>query len=134
MVMSGSDGDGQTITVRVPISMHRRGGRKLVLAPDGSNITAQPVRRHMDSALIKAIARAFRWREMLETGGYSTIRDIAQAERINDSYVSRMLRLTLLAPDIIEAILDGRHSAKVTLHTVSRRFALEWPAQRTSLS
>jgi hypothetical protein len=132
MAMPGSEREGQTITVRVPISMHRRGGRKLVLAPDGSNIAAQ--RPHMDSALIKAIARAFRWREMLETGGYSTIRDIARAERINDSYVSRMLRLTLLAADIIEAILDGRHSAKVTLHTVSKRFALEWPAQRTSLS
>jgi hypothetical protein len=59
---------------------------------------------------------------------------IAHAERINDSYVSRMLRLTLLGPDIIEAVLDGRHSAKVTLHTVTKRIAVEWSAQRCSLS
>jgi hypothetical protein len=90
--------------------------------------------RHIDNALVKAIARAFRWREMLESGKYSTIRDTADAERINDSYVGRMLRLTLLAPDIIEGVLDGRHSAKVTLHALTKRIAVEWSAQRCSLS
>ena len=58
--------------------------------------------------LVKALARAFRWRRMLETGRYGTIDEIAAAEKINDSYVSRVLRLTLLAPEIVEAILDGR--------------------------
>ena len=60
--------DGRTVTVRVPISIRKRGGRKLVLAPDGTNVTAAPVRRHVDNAMVKAIARAFRWREMLESG------------------------------------------------------------------
>ena len=70
-------GDGRTVTVRVPISIRRRGGRKLVLAPDGTDVTAAPIRRHIDNAMVKAIARAFRWRDMLESGDYATIREIA---------------------------------------------------------
>ena len=92
--------------MRVPISIRRRGGRKLVLAPDGTNVTTAPVCRHIDNAMVKAIARAFRWREMLENGEYATIAEIAAAEKINESYVGRVLRLTLLAPDIVEAILE----------------------------
>ena len=105
--------DGRTVTVRVPISIRRRGGRKLVLAPDGADVTAAPVRRHVDNAMVKAIARAFRWRDMLESGDYATIAEIAAAEKINESYVGRVLRLTLLAPDIVEAILDGRQPAEL---------------------
>ena len=66
-------GDARTVTVRVPISIRRRGGRKLVLAPDGAEVTAAPVTRHVDNAMVKAIARAFRWRDMLESGEYATI-------------------------------------------------------------
>jgi hypothetical protein len=102
-------GDSRSITVRVPISIRRRGGRRLVLTPDGRDISKTPVIRHIDRALVKAIARAFRWREMLENGKYSTVRDIAESEKINESYVRRVLRLTLLAPEIVEAILGGRH-------------------------
>ena len=107
--------DGRTVTVRVPISIRRRGGRKLVLAPDGTNVTTGPVRRHIDNAMVKAIARAFRWREMLENGTHATIGEIAVAEKINEAYVGRVLRLTLLAPDLVEAILTGRQPAQVTL-------------------
>jgi hypothetical protein len=64
-----------------------------------------PVTRHVDNAMVKAIARAFRWRDMLESGEYATIREIANAENINETYVGRVLRLTLLAPDIVEAIV-----------------------------
>src|SRR5439155_21540531 len=91
--------DGRTITVRVPISIRRRGGRKLVLAPGGTNLTMAAVRGHIDNSMVKAIARAFRWRAMLENGAYPTIAEIAAAEKINESYVGRVLRLTLLAPD-----------------------------------
>src|SRR5262245_9704419 len=122
--------DGRTITVRVPISIRKRGGRKLVLAPDGADITAALVPRHIDNAMVKAIARAFHWREMLENGTYTTIAEIAAAEKINESYVGRVLRLTLLAPDIVEAILVGRQSAQVTLALLMRRFPVRWPDQR----
>ncbi len=130
MTEPNSIGDGRTITVRVPISIRRRGARKLVLAPDGSNITTAPVCRHIDNAMVKAIARAFRWRDMLESGEYATIREIASAERINETYVSRVLRLTLLAPDIVEAILNGRQPSELQLEDLLRRFPVLWAEQR----
>ena len=123
--------DGQTVTVRVPISIRRRGGRKLVLAPNGMNVTAAPARRHIDDAMVKAIARAFRWREMLENGEYATIREIANAEKINESYVGRVLRMTLLAPEIVEAILGGRQSTHLQLDTLMKRFPVDWTEQRS---
>lgn len=121
--------DGRTVTVRVPISIRRRGGRKLVLAPDGAAITATPVTRHVDTAMVKAIARAFRWREMLESGAYATIREIANVEKINESYVGRVLRLTLLAPPIIETILKGRQPSGLQLDNLMKRFPVEWSGQ-----
>ena len=123
--------DGRTVTVRVPISIRRRGGRRLVLAPDGTNITAAPIRRHVDNAMVKAIARAFRWREMLENHTYATITEIADTEQINESYVGRVLRLTLLAPDIVEKILSGRHTISLRLDKLLKRFPVGWDDQRT---
>jgi hypothetical protein len=126
-------GDGRTLTVHVPISIRRRGGRKLVLAPDGTNVTTAPVCRHIDNAMIKAVARAFRWRDMLESGEYATIREIAAAEKINETYVGRVLRLTLLAPDLVEAILAGRQPAEMTLAVLMRPFPVGWREQRAQL-
>jgi hypothetical protein len=125
--------DGRTVTVRVPISIRRRGGRKLVFAPDGTNVTAASVTRHIDNAMVKAVARAFRWRDMLENGEYSTIREIADEEKINDSYVSRVLRLSLLAPDLIEEAIAGRHSQTLSLEHLLRRLPVQWDEQRASL-
>jgi hypothetical protein len=124
--------DGHTITVRVPLSIRRRGGRKLVLAPDGTNVTTGPVRRHIDNAMVKAIARAFRWREMLENGTHATIGEIAAAEKINETYVGRVLRLTLLSPDIVEVILGGRQPVALQLDNLMTRFPVEWEAQDDS--
>lgn len=123
----------RSVTVRVPISIRRRGGRKLVLAPDGMNVRTAPVARHIDSSMVKAIARAYRWREMLENGTHATIAEIADAEKINESYVGRVLRLTLLAPDIVEAILNGRQPAGLQLEHLLRRFPVEWRAQGDGL-
>ncbi len=127
-------GDSRTVTVRIPISIRKRGGRKLVVAPDGTTDTwAVPCRR-IDNAMVKAIARAFRWREMLENGKYATIAEIAAAEKINESYVGRVLRLTLLAPDIVEAILNGRQPVVMTLAVLVRPFSVLWEAQRSAFS
>lgn len=125
--------DGRTVTVRVPISIRRHGGRKLVLAPDGVEVTASPVARHVDNALVKAIARAFRWREMLEIGQHSTIREIANAEKINESYVSRVLRLTLLAPDLIEEALAGQYPQPLLLDHLIGGLPVQWDQQRAFL-
>jgi hypothetical protein len=105
--MSVSPTEQDTITVAVPLTIRKRGGRKLVLSPAGEEITA-PARPRIDNTLVKALARAFRWRRLLETGVYATVAEMADAEGINRSYVSRVLRLTLLAPETIENILEGR--------------------------
>jgi hypothetical protein len=125
--------DGRTVTVRIPISIRRRGGRRLVLSPDGTNVTTAAVCRRIDNSMVKAIARAFRWREMLENGTHATIAEIAAAEKINESYVGRVLRLTLLGPDIVEAILGGRQPADVTLAVLMRRFPVGWWEQRAEI-
>lgn len=115
------------VTIKVPFAVRTRGGRKLVLAPDGAPVPAMAP--HIDSTLVKAIARAFRWQKMLETGRSATIREIAKTEKINPSYVSRVLRLTLLAPATVEAILDGRPSAAPTLAEAMGVFPVEWIRQ-----
>ena len=120
--------DGRTLTVSVPMTFTKRGGRKLVISPDGASSWAPP-RRRIDNAMVKALARAFRWRKMLETGAYGTVEEIAAAEKINASYVSRVLRLTLLAPDIVEAILDGRQPVETTLAVLMKPFPVAWREQ-----
>ncbi len=120
-------GTAQMLTVRVPLAVWKRGGRKLVVTPDAGVLAAPP---RMDVTLVKAVARAFRWRRMLEDGRYGTINELATAEKINSSYVSRLLRLTLLAPDIVEAILDGRQPEGMTLPGMMEPFPAEWEDQR----
>lgn len=127
-------GDSRTVTVRIPISTRRRGGRKLVVAPNGTTDTWAVRCRQIDNAMVKAIARAHRWRNMLENGEYATIREIAIAEKINETYVGRVLRLTLLAPDIVEAILNGRQPVEMTLAVLVRPFSVLWEAQRSDFS
>ena len=118
----------ETITVLVPMIFRKRGGRKQVIAPDGHPSWALP-RARIDNTMVKALARAFRWRRMLETSANVTIREIAAKEKINESYVSRVLRLTLLAPEIVEAILDGRQAPAMTLPALLKGFPMEWVAQ-----
>ena len=118
--------DGSTITVFLPMVWRRRGGRKVIVAPSGCNDWAPPPK--IDDALVKALARAHRWRRMLEGGDYGTLAEMADAERISRSYVSRILRLTLLAPDIVERILDGRPTAG--LPQLLKPFPVEWEKQR----
>jgi hypothetical protein len=118
----------QTVTVTVPFAIRKRGGRTLVITPDG--VSSAPVpRTRVDSALLKALARGFRWRKLLEKGDFATIEEIAVAENINPSYVSRLLRMTLLAPEIVEAILAGRQPEGLTMSRAIRPFALEWQRQ-----
>jgi hypothetical protein len=97
-------------------------------------VTAAPITRHVDNAMVKAIARAFRWRDMLESGGYSTIREIAAAEKINETYVGRVLRLTLLAPEVVEAIVNGRQPVGLRLDGLVKRFPVGWREQTDVLS
>lgn len=117
----------QTTTITVPFTIRKRGGRKLILTPDGS--IAQPERVRPNSALLKALARGFRWKKMLQEGDYQTLEEIADAENINPSYVSRLLRMTLLAPELVDAILAGRQPPALTVARAMRPFPMEWRQQ-----
>ena len=119
----------QTTTIIVPFTIRKRGGRKLILTPDGTPASL-PTRTRPDGALMKALARAFRWQKMLRDGDYQTLEDIADAENINPSYVSRLLRMTLLAPETVEAILAGTQPAGLTRAKVTQPFPMEWEFQR----
>jgi hypothetical protein len=109
--------DGSTLTVSLPLNIRKRGGRKQVVVPENASWSA-PAK--VDGTMAKAIARAFRWRKLLETGVYATIEELAATEAINPSYVSRILRLTLLSPDIVEAVLDGTHAREMTIATLMK--------------
>ena len=120
-----------TLTVTVPLTIRKRGGRKLVLSPAGEEITA-PARPRIDNTLVKALARAFRWRKLLESGAYATVAEMADAEGINRSYVSRVLRLTLLAPEIVETILEGRVGTDLVMPDLLKPRSELWLEQRLS--
>ncbi len=121
--------DGHSIKVFAPMTFQRRGGRKLIIAPDGMNDWATPQPKE-DNTLLKAIARARRWRRMLEAGKVPSTRLLAEKEKINPSYLARIMRLALLAPDIIETILDGRQPKGLALADFLKPFPVEWDAQR----
>ena len=117
-----------SITVRVPLAIRRRPGRRTVVTPTGR--TAAQVRTRADPALLKALARAFRWQTMLDEGRYASISEMAAAEKIERGYLGKVLQLTLLAPDVVEAIQDGRHGADVSLPELLRKeMATEWEPQ-----
>jgi hypothetical protein len=120
--------DGAMLIVNLPLQLKRRGGCKRVVMPDG-RCASEASRPQIDSTLVKAVARAHRWQRMLEGGTYASIAELAAAERINPSYLARVLRLTLLAPDLIETVLAGGQ-ASLTLDALMGIFPLEWVEQR----
>lgn len=116
------------ITVHVPFRVVKRGGRKEMHLPDGAATARKP-----DNTLVKALARAFRWKRMLASGDFATIAELAEREGIAPSYMTRVLRLTLLAPDIVEGILDGKHGPAVTLARALEPFPERWEMQPDSI-
>jgi hypothetical protein len=120
------------ITVHVPLAIRPRPGRKTIVRPAGTAPSAS-IAAHADPAMIKALARAFRWKRLLDHGRYASISEIAAAEKIDRGYVGSVVRLSLLAPDIVEAILDGRQPNGLGLPGLLKPFPLEWDKQRTTL-
>ena len=125
--------DGRTITVHIPITLRHQGGRKQVVTPPGAAPWI-PTPSRVDNTIIKAIVRAHRWRDMLESGRYATVRDLAKAESINESYLGRILRLTLLSPILTEAILEGKQPAALELDDLLKQFTVEWDKQLETLT
>ena len=123
--------DGRIVTVSIPVTFRQRDGRKQILSPPGATPWSPTPR--MDSALVKAVVRAHRWRQMLENGDYARSAELAKVEKVNASYLSRILRLTLIAPDIIEAIVAGRQPSTLQLDDLFRPLPTAWACQRVEL-
>jgi len=121
--------DGRTLVITIPFRLKKRGGRRLVVTPMGADAWA-PSPPQIDNTLLRALARAHRWKRMLERGDYTTIRDIENVEGVTNSFVSRSLKLTLLAPDIIDTILNGQQPKTLQLENIAYGFSPFWPAQR----
>ena len=120
-----------SITVRVPVTIRKCGGRRLVVAPDGAP-WSRP-RARIDNTLVKALALAHRWKKMLDDGRYGTVTELAAREKLDRGYLWKILMLTLLAPDIVEAIMDGRQPAELGVHVLREGFPVEWGEQSTRL-
>jgi hypothetical protein len=117
-----------TLTIRIPMRLQRRGGRKQIMTPEGVAVSAPKPSR--DETLVKALVRAHRWRRRIESGRAKSITDLAEHEGVTDAYVCRLLPLTCLAPDIVEAILDGRQPKGLRLAELLGNGPLAWEEQR----
>ena len=129
---SNNFAEGEQLVVSVPLAMKRRGGRKEIITPGGQTPESR-LQSRTNTFLALTIARAHRWRELLEQGRYGSIRELALALGVDNSYVARLLRLTLLAPDIVEAILEGTEPSGISLGKLYRA-PMEWERQRQELS
>ena len=117
-----------TLTICIPIRLQRRGGRKLIMTPEG--VTAPARKPSRDETLVNALVRAHRWRRQIESGKAKSITDLAEQEGVTDAYVCRLLPLTCLAPVIVEAILDGRQPKGLRMVEMLGNGPLAWNAQR----
>ena len=127
--MSRSKPIPDTLTLHVPFRLVTRGGRRELELPEGA---APPQRT--DRTLVKALARAFRWKRMLESGEFATIAELAEREGIAPSYLTRVLRLTFFAPDIVEAIVDGNQAMCIAVEELRTGIDDDWDVQRRTLA
>jgi len=123
--------DGVLI-ISIPVAFEQRGGRKQIVVPPGT-ADWQPRASRCENSLINALAKAHLWRRLIETGKYTSAAELSRAEGINESYLCRVLRLTLLAPDIVEAILDGQQPRTLELQSLLKSLPADWDAQRKAL-
>ena len=122
--------EGDRIVVYIPMTFKRRSGRKEIILPPGCT-ESKPVDSPVQAPLVMAVVRGHIWRDLLESGRAKTITEIARANKVDGSYVSRMIDLTLLAPDIIGAILDGNEPSGLSLARLTGNpLPLIWEEQR----
>ena len=124
--------EGAVLVISIPVAFEQRGGRKQIIVPPGM-ADWQPRANRCDNSLINALAKAHLWRRLIESGKYTSAAELSRAEGINESYLCRVLRLTLLAPDIVEAILDGRQPRTLELQSLLKPLPTDWGAQRKAL-
>jgi hypothetical protein len=119
--------DGDAIVIDIPMALRHRGGRKEIVLPPGVAPAAESAAREATPiALVIALARAFCWQESNS--------DLARKLKLDHSYIARTIRLTSLAPDLVEAILDGQEPDGLSLRSLRRDLPLGWDEQRRMLS
>jgi len=121
-----------TLHIRIPMQFSRRSSRKMIVGPDGKTLSemTDPEADNTDYTFILALGKAFSWQRMLDEGKYATPKELAQKENVEVTHMYRVMRLTLLAPDIIEAVLNGKKPRTLTLQNVVRGFPISWQEQR----
>ncbi|MBR0648657.1 hypothetical protein GXW78_03210 [Roseomonas terrae] len=122
-----------SITVRVPLKIRRRPGRKTVVTPVPTAGANTAIATRADPALLKALARAFRYQRLLDEGRYASISEMAVAERIDRGYLGSLLRLTLLPPDVVEAVLEGTTRYDASLPDLFAPLPTDWAQHRAAL-
>ena len=124
-----NDGTHAGLTTEIPMTFRRRAGKAVIVLPNGERAIE---RREalIDNAMVKLIARGHRWHRKLFDGTHASIEDLAKSENISPSFVSRILRLAYLSPALVEAILDGKHPAHLTMKDLMKPFPMEWELQR----
>lgn len=126
--MTGRGPIPDTVMLHVPFRIVKRGGQKEMQLPEGATQS-----RRIDNTLVKALARAFRWKRMLESGEFASISELAEREGIAFTYMARLMRLSLLDPEIVDAIMDGHQPEGITLANLMDPFPLDWKEQRIQL-
>lgn len=121
--------EDQKIIVRIPINLRRWGGKKVLVGPQGQDLRKLDLEVRKDEKLLKALARAYRWQKMIAIGKYQSVSELAEAENINKSYMQRMMRIMLLSPKIIEAIINGQQPEGFSLTSIDRPFTPIWSEQ-----
>jgi len=129
---TASELNGNTLTIHVPMRFRRRGGQKRVVVP--RDTPQRPMRSRDESPLVRILARAFYWKRLIETGEHVTLADLAAAENVDKSNLGKILSLTLLAPDIVESILDGTEPGDLQIEMLLKPFPAKWDEQRRFLA
>ncbi len=123
------DRQGDQVVIRIPMDLKRRSGRKEIIVPEGLPGT-ESCKSPTQEPLVTALARAFHWQELIDSGKYASVTDLADALDVDRSYVSRIMRLALLAPDIVQAIVDGREPSGLSLEMLVKKMPMVWEEQR----
>lgn len=128
---TGAQSATDTVTIRIPMRLESRGGRKLIIVPDEAVLA--PAKADRDETMVRTLVKAHQWRRRIERGAAKSITDLAGQEGVTDAYVCRLLPLTCLAPDIVEQILDGRQPKDLRLGKLLGCILPAWHEQRHRL-
>lgn len=121
--------EDQKIIVRIPINLRRWGGKKVLVGPQGQDLRNLDLEVRKDEKLLKALGRAYRWHKMIAIGKYQSASELAEAENINKSYLLRVMRVMLLSPRIVDAVLNGRQPEGFALTDIEKAFSPVWSEQ-----